>query len=169
MTAGSREYAEPLLDILDPENRLQGRFYRDSCVPTDGGLLLKDLSIVDQDPRRVLLVDNNLDSFRLCPENGMPVDSFTHDPTDQKLEEVWTLLRFLEHAPDVREPLRAMFDLEGKLRNQILTSCEDQRGRFCSLSAVMWKLCGGFFTRAPRIEPATNLGNSPISESRRRL
>ena len=79
MTAGTRDYAEPLLDVLDPQRLLKGRFYRDSCVFHQGHYL-KDLSLVDVDPKRVVLVDNNPASFVLCASNGILVPSFYDDP-----------------------------------------------------------------------------------------
>ena len=45
MTAGTRDYAEPLLDVLDPNRVLKGRFYRDSCVFHEGHYF-KDLRFV---------------------------------------------------------------------------------------------------------------------------
>jgi len=114
MTAGTRDYAEPLLDRLDPNRLLKGRFYRDSCVFHDGHYF-KDLTLVDKDPRRVLLVDNNPASFVLCPANGIPVTSFYDDPTDRGLEHAWVVLQQLENVPDVRKPLRQLYGLEQKL------------------------------------------------------
>eukprot|EP00613_Pedinella_sp_CCMP2098_P064039 CAMPEP_0171989980 /NCGR_PEP_ID=MMETSP0993-20121228/276688_1 /TAXON_ID=483369 /ORGANISM="non described non described, Strain CCMP2098" /LENGTH=488 /DNA_ID=CAMNT_0012642977 /DNA_START=101 /DNA_END=1567 /DNA_ORIENTATION=+ len=114
MTAGTRDYAEPLLDVLDPNRVLKGRFYRDSCVFHEGHYF-KDLRLVDEDPRRVLLVDNNPASFVLCPANGIPVVSFYDDPQDRGLEGVLAVLLQLEAERDVRRPLRQMYGLEAKL------------------------------------------------------
>ena len=114
MTAGTRDYAEPLLDQLDPKGLLKGRFYRDSCVFHEGHYF-KDLSLVDQDFKRVVLVDNNPASFVLCPANGIPVPSFYDDPRDAGLEEALKVLLRIEQEKDVRKPLRQMFGLEVKL------------------------------------------------------
>ena len=83
MTAGTREYAEPLLDELDPYGLLKGRFYRDDCIFHEGHFL-KDLTLVDSNPKRVVLVDNNPASFVLCPANGIPVPSFYDDPRGEE-------------------------------------------------------------------------------------
>jgi TFIIF-interacting CTD phosphatase-like protein len=45
------------------------------------------LALVDEDPKRVVLVDNNPASFVLCPANGIPVPSFYDDPADRGLEQ----------------------------------------------------------------------------------
>mmetsp|Transcript_34794 Transcript_34794/g.44880 ORF Transcript_34794/g.44880 Transcript_34794/m.44880 type:complete len:375 (+) Transcript_34794:49-1173(+) len=114
MTAGTRDYAEPLLDKLDSKRLLKGRFYRDSCVFHDGHYF-KDLNLVDQDPRRIVLVDNNPASFVLCPANGIPVISFYDDPNDRALEQALEVLISLENENDVRRMLRQMYNLETKL------------------------------------------------------
>jgi len=114
MTAGTREYAEPLLDALDPYGLLKGRFYRDDCIFHEGHFL-KDLTLVAEDPKRVVLVDNNPASFVLCPANGIPVPSFYDDPRDRALQHTLDVLLKLEDAKDVRRPLRQMYGLESKL------------------------------------------------------
>lgn len=44
-TASEKEYANPILDYLDPDGSLiQARFFRDSCVQHQG-LFVKDLRI----------------------------------------------------------------------------------------------------------------------------
>lgn len=114
MTAGTRDYAEPLLDVLDKNRVLKGRFYRDSCVFHEGHYF-KDLRLVDEDPRRVVLVDNNPASFVLCPANGIPVPSFYDDPGDRGLEAALKVLLQIEDVKDVRRTLRQLYGLEAKL------------------------------------------------------
>ena len=80
-TAGTEAYAAPLLDLIDPERKLTGRFYRTSCrrvVCELGELYLKDLSSLPlpQPLSRVVLVDNNPVSFLVQPCNGIPVVSW---------------------------------------------------------------------------------------------
>jgi TFIIF-interacting CTD phosphatase-like protein len=67
----------PLFFYLLNIKNIQYTIY--SCVFHDGHYF-KDLSLVDEDPRRVVLVDNNPASFVLCPANGIPVTSFYDDP-----------------------------------------------------------------------------------------
>jgi Dullard-like phosphatase family protein len=87
-TAGTREYAEPILDALDPEGRLFGRrYYRDSCTVTPGGLVVKDLRILgERDLADVLLLDNTPSAYAWQPQCGVPIPSFMgDDPLDDAL------------------------------------------------------------------------------------
>ncbi|CAK0849575.1 unnamed protein product [Prorocentrum cordatum] len=118
-TAGTRPYAEPLLDRLDPEHSLiKGRFYRTDCrevrVPGRGYQYLKDLAAVTGDMRRVVL-DNNPMSFLCQPQNGIPIADFVGGGPDGELARVLALLRRLDAEDDVRPVLDGMFALEGKL------------------------------------------------------
>ena len=63
--SGVQSYAEPLLDILDPERRFfSHRLYRDSClrVPSQSrpgmAFLMKDLTSLGRPLERLLIVDN---------------------------------------------------------------------------------------------------------------
>jgi len=126
-TAGTRLYAEPLLDILDPERLLAGRLYRDDCsalrgLPGHQDQYLKDLSAIakragrhGQDLARIVLVDNNPLSFICNPRNGVPVPHFLGDP-DDVLPKVLELLRRLgKSSEDVRPHLHDMYALEDRV------------------------------------------------------
>ncbi|CAE6217286.1 unnamed protein product [Arabidopsis arenosa] len=87
-TAGLREYASLVLDKLDPERRVISRsFYRDACSEIDGRLV-KDLGFVMRDLRRVVIVDDNPNSYALQPENAFPIKPFSDDLGDVELKKV---------------------------------------------------------------------------------
>jgi len=46
-TASLSKYANPLLDLLDPEKTIVGRLYREHCV-YHRGTYVKDLSLIGQ-------------------------------------------------------------------------------------------------------------------------
>ena len=57
-TASQSVYANQLLDVLDPENKLfSKRFFRESCLFTDSGYT-KDLTVVGVDLAKVAIIDN---------------------------------------------------------------------------------------------------------------
>ncbi|CAO3692975.1 unnamed protein product [Umbelopsis ramanniana] len=58
-TASMSEYADPVIDWLDQENRLiSKRYFRQSCT-LRGGNYLKDLTLVEPDLAKVCIVDNS--------------------------------------------------------------------------------------------------------------
>jgi CTD small phosphatase-like protein 2 len=114
-TAGLEIYATPLMNHLDPDGLLKGRFYRRDCT-FRRGYYLKDLETVSDDMSRIVLVDNNPVSFLFQPENGIPVTSFYDDAADTEFESVLNVLRSLQSVDDVREPLGRIFNLKAGLR-----------------------------------------------------
>ncbi|WFD00112.1 protein-serine/threonine phosphatase [Malassezia yamatoensis] len=104
-TASMQAYADPVIDWLDGgQGLISGRLFRESCTIRDG-TYLKDLTVVDRDLRRVCLVDNSPVSYVLQEANGIPVQSWTHDPNDQALLDLLPILDGLRYAMDVRHIL----------------------------------------------------------------
>ena len=110
-TAGTRPYAEPIIDSLEAGSgvRFRQRFYRDSCTPLLGAPgpdgqptvvgYAKDLRIVWPDLGRVLLLDNTPTAYSLQPSCGVPIASFYGDPDDALLDALPVLaLRRIEMA-----------------------------------------------------------------------
>ena len=105
-TAAMRNYADTILDYIDPENEyFKFRLYRDACIPIQNKLYIKDLRIIkDYDPSNVILMDNSLYSFMNQPSNGMLVNSFYTNPNDIQLINAKSFL--VEHifpCDDVRK------------------------------------------------------------------
>ncbi|OVA13592.1 NLI interacting factor [Macleaya cordata] len=108
-TAGQSIYAEKLLDILDPDHTLIGqRIYRDSCVFSEGGYV-KDLTILGRDLARIAIVDNSPQVFQLQVENGIPIESWFGDPSDDALLSLFFFLQTLVGVDDVRPIIKKKF------------------------------------------------------------
>ena len=82
-TASLRQYAETIIDYLDPDHNIL-RLYRDACVHKETHFV-KDLTKLGRDLTKTLIVDNSPDCIELQPENGILVSSWTSDPTDMEL------------------------------------------------------------------------------------
>ncbi|XP_051133769.1 uncharacterized protein LOC127253298 [Andrographis paniculata] len=95
-TAGIREYASLVLDKLDWRNLISHRLYRESCREMDGKLV-KDLSGVGRDLDRVMIVDDNPNSYQLQPDNAIPIRPFTDDLGDDELKK---LMDFFQGCDD---------------------------------------------------------------------
>ncbi|CAD8104978.1 unnamed protein product [Paramecium sonneborni] len=100
-TASLQEYADPVMDFIDPNNRAIGRMYRDSCTPLQIGLT-KNLNKLGRDLKDIIIVDNSVLSFHLNPENGFQIKDFFFDKQDQELELNLPFFIWLSQLPDVR-------------------------------------------------------------------
>ena len=110
-TAGLRQYAEPLLDWLDPSQTIfSHKLYRDSCLFSNG-YYVKDLSKVNRCLKRTVLVDNNICCFLPQLANGIPIASFYADPKDNALDVLLMFLKSIEDHTDVRVQLNKSFNL----------------------------------------------------------
>ncbi|KAF8195951.1 HAD-like domain-containing protein [Mycena galopus ATCC 62051] len=96
-TASMQEYADPIIDWLDAE--------RDSCTQLPNGSYTKDLSVVDPDLSRVCIIDNSPISYRINEANGIPIEGWTHDPSDEALLDLLPVLDSLRFTSDVRRVL----------------------------------------------------------------
>ncbi|KAI6003945.1 NIF-domain-containing protein [Pisolithus albus] len=105
-TASMQEYADPVIDWLDAgRGILARRFFRESCTLLPNGSYTKDLSIVEQDLSRICLVDNSPISYRVNEANGIPIEGWTHDPSDEALLDLLPILDSLRFTSDVRSVL----------------------------------------------------------------
>ncbi|KAF7355269.1 Nuclear envelope morphology protein 1 [Mycena sanguinolenta] len=105
-TASMQEYADPIIDWLDAERGiLAHRLFRDSCTQLPNGSFTKDLSVVDPDLSRVCIIDNSPISYRVNEANGIPIEGWTHDPSDEALLDLLPVLDSLRFTSDVRRVL----------------------------------------------------------------
>mmetsp|Transcript_16900 Transcript_16900/g.27814 ORF Transcript_16900/g.27814 Transcript_16900/m.27814 type:complete len:342 (+) Transcript_16900:86-1111(+) len=106
-TAGTREYAEPIIDKkIDPDKEFfHHRWYRETTTLISGNHV-KDLSklasIGATDPNRIVIVDNQKESFLLHPQNGIRIKAFLGDMRDVALFQLLPFLNKLLTIQDVR-------------------------------------------------------------------
>ena len=113
-TASTPQYADAIIDYLDPTGELiQHRFYRYSCIKTEGGEYIKDLRVFKNiELKNILLVDNAVYSFGQQLANGIPIVSFKEDPEDREFEFLIPQLEECAKYDDVRDYFRQRFHLE---------------------------------------------------------
>lgn len=64
-TASVQEYADPVIDWLEQDRKLfKARFYRQHCTFRNGAYI-KDLSIVQPDLSKVIIIDNSPVSYSM--------------------------------------------------------------------------------------------------------
>ncbi|RMD42496.1 hypothetical protein DV735_g2584, partial [Chaetothyriales sp. CBS 134920] len=104
-TASVQEYADPVIDWLELERKyFAGRFYRQHCTLRNDAYI-KDLSLIEPDLRKVIILDNSPVSYVFHPHNAIPIEGWISDPSDNDLLHLIPLLEALQYVPDVRAPL----------------------------------------------------------------
>jgi len=113
-TAGVQDYADPILDQIDPEKTLfKKRMYRTECIKADQ-FFIKDLDVIlDRTRENMIIVDNSILSFAFDLANGVPINSFMG--TEDEDKDLLYLISFLEEAfyqKDVRLACEESFKLQ---------------------------------------------------------
>ena len=84
-TASISDYANPLLDQLDPNKKISFRLFREHCTKSDNGLFIKDLNRLGRNLKDVIIIDNNPVSFIYNKANGLPILTWHSIQTDNEL------------------------------------------------------------------------------------
>ncbi|KAL1985096.1 hypothetical protein VTN96DRAFT_8225 [Rasamsonia emersonii] len=101
-TASVQEYADPVIDWLEQERKFfQARYYRQHCTLRNGAFI-KDLSSVEPDLSKVMILDNSPISYIFHEDNAIPIKGWISDPTDNGLLNLIPMLEALQYVTDVR-------------------------------------------------------------------
>ncbi|KAI2790496.1 Nuclear envelope morphology protein 1 [Penicillium oxalicum] len=101
-TASVQEYADPVIDWLEQERKyFQARYYRQHCTFRNGAYI-KDLSSVEPDLSKVMILDNSPMSYLFHEDNAIPIEGWINDPTDNGLLHLVPMLEALQYVTDVR-------------------------------------------------------------------
>ena len=120
-TAGTKDYADNILNMIDIENRIiKYRLYRQHCAII-GCSLYKDLSKIGRDLSKVIIIDNLKENFKLQPNNGIFIKTWTNDINDVQLKDLLVILKDIVSLKvnDVRTLIQKMND-EIKLGRNII-------------------------------------------------
>jgi len=107
-TASQDNYANKVLDHVDPAGYIQHRLFRRHCTNV-GGNFVKDLSILGRSLSQTIIIDNSPLTFAFQPSNGIPCDNWFDDQMDQELSQLLPILQHLKSADDVRDELSKIF------------------------------------------------------------
>jgi CTD small phosphatase-like protein 2 len=115
-TAGTQEYADPILNIIDKKKFFDKRLYRQHCVILDN-VFVKDLSKLGRDLSKVIIIDNMPQNYKLQKDNGIFIKNFYgEDKNDSALLDLIPILKEVARNDknDVRNELK-------KMKNEIFT------------------------------------------------
>ena len=120
-TAGTKEYADNILNILDMDNNIiKYRLYRQHTTIL-GCSIYKDLSKLGRDLSRVIIIDNLRENFKLQPNNGIFIKTWTNDINDVQFKDLLKILKDIVNynVIDVRPIIQKMND-EIKISRNII-------------------------------------------------
>jgi CTD small phosphatase-like protein 2 len=109
-TAATQEYADPIINALDPNQKyfdLDHRLYRKHTIIIDNDFV-KDLSKLGRDMSKIIIVDNMEQNYKLQKNNGITIRPFwgkdNEDTALVDLSEI--LIKIAEKKLDVRMGLK---------------------------------------------------------------
>jgi len=130
--------AHPLMDNIDPEWRFMHRLYRDATKYMNRAHV-KDLSKLNRDLSKVIMVDWDSQAFQLNPENALRVPKWQGDDEDRALIDLASLLLMIadSNVDDVRtvcqyysqfdDPIKAYVENRRKILEEKLHKLEQKK------------------------------------------
>ncbi|XP_038856442.1 CTD small phosphatase-like protein 3 isoform X1 [Salvelinus namaycush] len=109
-TSAKKEYAEKILDILDPKRRLfRHRLYQQDCTCVLGHYV-KDLGVLERDLAKTVVLDNAPHTYPYHLMNMLPIKSWSGDKEDKELQKLIPYLERVSGTDDCREVLKRRTD-----------------------------------------------------------
>ncbi|XP_028259899.1 CTD small phosphatase-like protein 2 [Parambassis ranga] len=109
-TCAKKEYAEKILDILDPQKKLfRHRLYQDDCACVLGHYI-KDLSILGRGLNKTVVLDNAPHTYPYHLMNTVPIKSWSGESHDRELLKLIPYMEKLSAAEDFQEVLKKRKD-----------------------------------------------------------
>ncbi|KAM8954085.1 mitochondrial import inner membrane translocase subunit TIM50 isoform 3-T3 [Pelodytes ibericus] len=98
--------AFPLIDSVDPNGFVSYRLFRDATRYTEGHHI-KDISCLNREPSRVVIVDCKREAFKLQPYNGLAMKRWDGNSEDRALYDLTAFLKTIavSGVDDVRTVL----------------------------------------------------------------
>ena len=99
-TAALKNYADLVIEGIDPDGVISDRLYRQHTVSV-GNSNIKDLDKLGRDIKHVIIVDNFMENFSLQPQNGLNILDFEGNEYDDELDYLKKdLIKLVKLNPD---------------------------------------------------------------------
>lgn len=109
-TASARDYADVVMDCLDPTRTIFcSRLYRDHCLPVNG-MNIKNMACFDGTD--VFIVDNLIYSYAFHMNQGIPICAFVDDPMDVELQDLAEILENLPYYDNMPALIQDLLGLD---------------------------------------------------------
>ena len=108
-SAGTKEYCDKVLDILDINNNIiKYRLYRSHLSLRNINNDVKDLSLLGRDLSKVIMIDNFSENYKLQQDNGLPINSWFGDANDTSLRDLIPIMNYIvkNNINDVRNVVK---------------------------------------------------------------
>ena len=91
-TSASKEYALPIINEIESKKKyFDFNFFREHSI-IDGNDFVKDISRIGRDMKKIIIIDNMEENFRLNKKNGIKIIPFYGDRNDNVLFELKKIL-----------------------------------------------------------------------------
>ena len=132
-TASHSNYANPIIDLLDPDHTLfSKRLFSNNCIYASPKIPIKDLRILNCDLKQTITVDKYIHSFAFQLDNGIPIVPYNNNKNDRILLKVKDYLISLITLRNVRLVNRETFclsELENFDLSHFLKSHKSNKGK----------------------------------------
>ncbi|KAM3129455.1 hypothetical protein pb186bvf_018447 [Paramecium bursaria] len=110
-TAALQDYADFILDLIDKDNVISHRLYRQHTT-FHNGTFVKDLTKIGRSLKTSIIIDNLAENFQFQSDNGIFIQSWYGEPDDRALYQLAPILRQIvqKKYKDVRQALRQLRD-----------------------------------------------------------
>ena len=117
-TSASKEYAQPIINEIELKNKyFDYNFFREHSV-IYGNDFVKDISRIGRDMKKIIIVDNMKENFRLNLENGIKIAPFNGDINDNILYELKNLI-ILFYQQGYEDLTLALHDYSNEIKTKI--------------------------------------------------
>ena len=103
------EYASPVIDLIDKNNIIKDKFFRQDCI-YNNDIYIKDLFKVTNNLKDVIIIDNNPSSYATNEDNGIPIKTWYDDLNDNELIKLIPVWKYLSNVNDVRSIISQIVD-----------------------------------------------------------
>ena len=112
-TSAEEEYANIVLDEIDKNKVISHKLYR-RHVEFNDGFCLKDLNKLGRDIKKVCIIDNDKNNFKLHEDNGIEIKEFLGEQDDNELDLLGDLLMAIieSNLDDIRPIIK---DIRSKM------------------------------------------------------